>query len=385
MVRESKESSWIQHSKMAPDSSKFCHEDIFCGVFQPSLSKYVSLAVGSVFVIVSFLLSASFIYYDRQASDHHRTVMHRMSSVLYWLGWIAVPVIEIQGLLRILVGPLGENVCLALNFYVLKIIKNMFLLLLNINILARSWKSRRISIYTLWNNVLYFNIISDRYVYCFRLRNPLIIDDNFWGCFLTIWAFVFSVIINISQVASSPRKSSFYFMCSGLDPTENSKLKNGFNEHLEVASLFIHVVIRLKIWKERKKINPDLEVNGLRTLTSDRLKDIDMKSLSSFVINIGWVIMVCLFLAAASKYQKLTLDEMNAYPNYIYVHLIYVLAPASIGFGWNVVIFIKHEDFRLKLYRTVKMNFFQRRNIKRWLRSKHQMFYFRLDLFLSTF
>ncbi len=93
--------------------------------------------MGSLFVIVSFILSASLIWYDWQASDHHRTVMHRMTSVLYWVGCLAVPVIQIQGLLRILFGPLGENVCLALNYFAVKIIRNMFLLLLNINILAR--------------------------------------------------------------------------------------------------------------------------------------------------------------------------------------------------------------------------------------------------------
>ncbi len=164
---------------------------------------------------------------------------------------------------------------------------------------------------------------------------------------------MFSVVLNMSQVITSPRKSSFYYMCSGLDPTANSKLSNGFNEHLEVASIVIHIVIWFRIWKERKKINPEMQVGGLRTLTSDRLKDIDRKSLTSFVTNVSGLIVLCMFLAVASKYQRLTLDEMNAYPNFIYAHIIFVLGPPTIGMMWNGVIFIKHEDFRQKFFRII--------------------------------
>lgn len=303
--------------------------DIFQGVFQPSLSLFISVFFGAFFNSFAFGSSVFFIWCDYQTSEFHRTIMHRITTVLYWIGCFAVPTILIQGVLRITFGPMNPYVCAAINFFALKVVKNLFLLLLNVSIIAR-------------------------YIYCCKLKNPFNVDDKFWSYFLTIWCLFAAPIIHFCQILSQRRKSSFYFICAGLNPSENAKLENRFSDYVEVLSIFIHLITRIKLWQTKKKLKPSSDLRPMNGRFANGITDLDKKSLSNIMFNLSGVLAVTIFGVVATKYKELSLNEMNTYPNYIYVHLIYVVGPPTLAFGWNLAILFNRPDLRFKLRRAVK-------------------------------
>jgi hypothetical protein len=303
--------------------------DIFDGVFQPSLSLSASYGFGVFFNVFAFGTSLFFIWCDNQTSDFHRTIMHRMTTVIYWIGCVAVPLILMQGVLRITFGPMNPYICKAINNIAQKVVKNAFLLLLNVSILAR-------------------------YIYCCKLRNPFNVDDKFWCSFLTAWCLLAALIIHFCQILTQKRESSFYFICAGLDPTENAKLENKFSDYVEVLSIFIHLITRIKLWQAKRKLKPSSDLRPTNTRLAYGIADLDKKSFSNIIFNLGGVLAVTIFGAVATKYKVLTLDEMNIYPNYIFVHLIYVVGPPALAFGWNLAILFNRPDLRFKLRRAIK-------------------------------
>lgn len=241
-----------------------------------------------------------------------------------------MPAVLMQGILRALFGPCNPLYCFTINFFLLKTLKNLFLLLLNVMIIAR-------------------------YFYCCKLQNPFNVEDKFWCQFLTTWCIFAAFIIHFCQTLTHKKQSSFYFICAGLDPTENAKLKNRFSEHVELVTIIVHIVLKFKLWQAKRKLNPRTDLRQENRIIGHGLQDLDQKSLTNIMFNLGGAAGVGLFGLAAYKYKELSLIEMNTYPNYIYVHLIYIVGPLTIAASWNIAILLNREDLRSKLFRTLRI------------------------------
>jgi len=92
--------------------------------------------------------------------------------------------------------------------------------------------------------MLYLNAIAiTRYLFIFWLKNPAAFQNEFWNVFLKRWIIAAGLISNFSWTFVAERLTINFYICSGLDPTENFKKPNGTFPFLLPATLLIYIFV----------------------------------------------------------------------------------------------------------------------------------------------
>ena len=105
-----------------------------------------------------------------------------------------------------------------------------------------------------------------RYISIFWLKNPCAISENYWCCYINIWAFITSylTLITIHVLASNTGHTKIHQICSGYDVSSTVDLLDKDNQPLKIrvvnhvliiTSLCIHLVLGLRMKRYKRKIN----------------------------------------------------------------------------------------------------------------------------------
>ena len=73
------------------------------------------------------------------------------------------------------------------------------------------------------------------------------------------------------------------------------------------------------------------------------LKDIEIETISTLVPDFICFITLGLGVVVLFKLQSVPMQELNNYPNYIYIYLNHLVVPSIIMFGISGVLFCKKE------------------------------------------
>jgi len=94
-----------------------------------------------------------------------------------------------------------------------------------------------------------------RYSYIFWLKNPAAFHDEFWCVFINVFANVFGLVSQLTWHQSLPRQPIGYYICSGIDPTEQLKIPLKIYGVQEISCLLLNVSIwiRIKIFKCKER------------------------------------------------------------------------------------------------------------------------------------
>jgi hypothetical protein len=68
----------------------------------------------------------------------------------------------------------------------------------------------------------------DRYVIIFWLKNPSIINDDFWSFFLTLWIGMASFTTEFTRYFLPGKQAFAYYLCTGTDPTPGGNVIRPF-------------------------------------------------------------------------------------------------------------------------------------------------------------
>ena len=113
----------------------------------------------------------SIIWFEKFGSDKKRTILNMFASLFCWECIKFMLLVQTTETFRFLYGPLPHFVC-----YIQLIIRSS----------------------TVVNFMLYMDAsIVARYIFIFRLKNPVAFHDNFWLLFLCIWIQSISIVYEI--------------------------------------------------------------------------------------------------------------------------------------------------------------------------------------------
>lgn len=143
--------------------------------------------------------------------------MHKISTILYVIGFVAVPTIQTPEILRYLIGPFDKDYCYGV-LLLKNTIKTIIILGLDVNIIAR-------------------------YVITVKVKNPSGIKDGFWIRFILIWVIGASLLINIVYYFENDYKPILYYVCCNAKPGQIPIKNLGAMEAISIA---IHLILRYK-------------------------------------------------------------------------------------------------------------------------------------------
>jgi hypothetical protein len=186
-----------------------------------SVIRITSLTFCFVSVFVLPFLLYTIIWYDKYGSDQRRTFINMLNTSICWL-WIEYCiVVQSTEFIRFMFGPLPKMFC----FF---------------KTIVRSAYVSQILMY-------YDTIAVAKYIFIFWLTNPAAFQDEFWIRFVNIWIKGASLIFNFVWFTKAEHQIINYYICSGLDPTEDFKKDLKVYGVPEIVSMLINLAIFIRI------------------------------------------------------------------------------------------------------------------------------------------
>ena len=139
-----------------------------------------------------------------------------------------------------------------------------------------------------------------------------------------------------------------YYVCSGLDPTEDFKNPIKIYGVAEIGSVLLNIAvfIRIRIFKESKKNRIGIEPRG-DLVKRIFLTDIKTQSLSSLSVNLCNLVNLALTKISLSFLNHIEPSKINEYGNIILIH--YMILPCFILSLYLFFYYVNHQLLRKAL------------------------------------
>ena len=273
-----------------------------------------------------FLLYGIIIF---EKNHHYRTLINQLVASTFWYGIIWFFLIQVPITIRYLVPSFPEFVCTCDN-----ILRNtiyvQILLLLDAVFLCR-------------------------YIFIFHLKNPTALQEDFWKLFINLITITFSIISQVTLFLLPGKHPNMYYVCLGEFPNKYIglpvKTNITFIAIFVVTLIFyIYANIKIKIYSKSQNSSHSLFETGL---VPTEQACFNMQSMENIVVNIDILVLPSVFIVIFVL-NRLNLDEIDQYPNYLWFYAIHHLVPFSATFtmmamhyGNNMMLrkFLKTEYF----------------------------------------
>jgi hypothetical protein len=210
-------------------------EKNFCSVFEHNQFKIISVIFASMFTPICVILLYGIIWFEKFGTDHKRTLNNKLLSSVCWT-LIYGLVVCCLDIIRYVIGPLPSQMCF-------------------ITVIAKNAIKTQIVLF-------YDAILVTRYVFIFWIKNPGGVDDDFWCRFLSIWIVSFSTLLNYVIYSLPVKQPMFYFLCADIDPQLDSAKASRLPAVVEIVSVLLLVIIKLRITIHKKNVQPP-EINNV--------------------------------------------------------------------------------------------------------------------------
>lgn len=165
--------------------------------------------------------------------------------------------------------------------------------------------------------------------------------EDFWFAFLKVWIRGASWIFNAAWFYQAEHQIINYYICSGVDPTEDFKKPLKLYATTELGCFIINILVyvRIKIFKFRSQPQPTVIPirNGLLNIHKN-------SSIPSFATNLINLSTIASMLLTSAYISKVPPSRLKYYANEMF--LFYLVAP---GFTFGIlmsVYYIKHEPLK---------------------------------------
>jgi hypothetical protein len=193
--------------------------------------------------------------------------------------------------------------------------------------------------------LLHFDFIAlARYLFIFHLKNPFAFKEDFWIVFVNIWVRGASIIFNAAWFYQAEHQIINYYLCSGIDPTEDFKRPLKLYASAELGSIIINflVYVRIKIHKKQYQENPQLGQTA--TMKQLFLTDDVKNSIASLATNLHNLTSIILLLISAAILSNIPPANLKNYRNEIYY--VYVICPTLALAVFLFAYYIRHKPLR---------------------------------------
>lgn len=260
----------------------------FQDLYQNNPSKLIALTISTIFTIILAPLAYGIIWFEQD--NNNRTLINQLVSSLMWCILIWFAFIQPETFFIFAFGPLKVSELCTIHTYARNAVIIQGLLILN-------------------------SIVLSRYIFIFHLKNPTMLQDDFWKFFINLWSISTSVLSQYVFYWTPGKSPIHYHICLGEDPNITSEQGIKPNTSLTaigILSIVLFLIIRVRTFVYKNKEN---NFDSLRS--GQNLFSFIATGLGIFFIGIIYFI----FQLIKNKFIK------SAHFNLHMVYLLYIYAP----------------------------------------------------------
>ena len=151
----------------------------------------------------------------------------------------------------------------------------------------------------------------------------------------------------------APRQPLGFYICSGIDLTEEFKKPLPIYGTIEISSFLLNAFFYFKIKRYKRKV---LElVNVLESRKKMYLTDVDESSMVSKLITLSVGFASILIVLNQAIINKIDPNNVNVFPYTLYVYYVFFIYPTLIVLIILLVYYIRHEKLRKFVYSESKL------------------------------
>ena len=147
------------------------------------------------------------------------------------------------------------------------------------------------------------------------------------------------------------------YICCDVDPANHSTDPQKADGTLVVASFIIQTVlnIRIALLKHEEKIAKILKFSKQsRWEEMNEIVVLEKQTIISGVA-IFWTFMFVLaFIGLSNKVRSLSVEELNVYPNYLFLYFLQLISFQLFGFIMLITLFARQTSMRKTLFEAIK-------------------------------
>ena len=265
----------------------------------------------------------SIIWFERFGSDKKRTILNMFVNMNCWTCIALVLLGQVPKIHIYTVGPLPHIFC-----YIHSVIR----------------QSISFSVLMYIDATIVF-----RFMYIFKLKNPAGFRDDFWCLFVSLWIHSADLIMAVALSIFENFQTLSNFVCTGHITGLPNKGNGKIVMFLTVYSVILYFTINMRIYyyKKRFKVSSELNQNQISSKLLD-WKNFETHSLSTIATDL---LGIGLFITAVACQRKLLAvkpENLNVYPNYLFLFYIDLLSP-SLGIILVILSFFRKKALRKDL------------------------------------
>ena len=293
-------------------------------------SKTVAVVASILLTSIDILLLYGAIWFEHFGSDSKRTLVNRLFTSLCWTG-IATILVAFTDVFRYTLGPFPPLLC-KIQLFLKKIVKDEIGMFCNAITLCR-------------------------YVFIFWLRNPTAVHEDFWNYFANLWITIACTINAVVYEFQPNRQALYYYSCCGLDPNHFEKLPEKTDGTLLIPSAVFQIVLNARIiaWKNSNKMKFLTSFFSPQCSSStELLLNMEKETIMNCYAICCTLIFFLLYFGQNLKLKYLPLEEINDYPNYLYMYFRLMIAFQIFGFIMLSTYYAKNKKMCKVLYAALK-------------------------------
>jgi len=206
---------------------------------------------------------------------------------------------------------------------------------------------------------LQIGIVLIRHLYVFALKNPAILQNDFWCLFINLVTLMLSIVCEFTHQFLPGKDHIAIYLCRGTDPRPFVGQKAKMNiPALMLLSiwliLFFYSLIKIQIYKCKEPLPVALSNQQSQTMPS-ALDNILKTSLAGFLSVFSCLLVMAIGITLISYLNKLNYSQMNSSPNYQLLHFTFYSFP-FFGLGtYLMLFFVRQKSMR----KTILTEFFE--------------------------
>ena len=179
-------------------------------------------------------------------------------------------------------------------------------------------------------------MITSRYVFIFRLKNPAAFQDDFWSFYLNISVVGFSAIAELVLYRMPGRNTIYHYVCTGkpVDVSVTAK-KAAHMTYLSLTAILTYILLSLRIllYKRNNKVDPRISAN-IKLFEKSTIFDL---TLSACIVSVA---STAIFLTW--KVNSIAPVELNIYPNYLFEYFFRLAGPVFFALALAVLYYLRN-------------------------------------------
>ena len=294
-------------------------DNFFHVAFQNFSLTSATLVIAVILSAIAFVLISSIVWFELNHVQSKHAFLNKLFCSAHISALEYLILVHSCSMIRFLTDPFPEVLCFVLQIFRRSIILQV---------------------------LMFFNfLVSARYVFIFKLKNPWAFKDDFWWMFANIWTVGFSTIIQFSWSMMPGRQTFEYYFCTGEDPAEAFQLPAKPLGHFELVSVLLAICAQCRILYFKKMSHySDRSHSNQVSVKTIVIQELENYPITNFVNIIGGLVAVGSGPLFAAFITSKPWKESATFPNNLVIYYWILVSPGLVGVFLALMYYVRNYD-----------------------------------------